>query len=289
MGCERGILVPASDNLPARCVGPWSADKLFYIRSYLEIFSRAMREKFPVRHYLDLFAGPGRCVLDDESGEIEGSPIAALNIPFRFTKYHFVDSDPVAMAALKTRVELAGGGGIAAFYEGDVNDLIDTVVGGIPVNALSVAVVDPTGLHLHFETLRRLTDRRRVDLIYVFPEGMAVKRNLEKFLGERTSPLDEVLGSSEWRARARIQLGLPDPHNPDQQWEEVGRPIVELLRQGLNGLGYQEIRLGSEIVIKNTRNVPLYYLVFASKHHLGHTFWDAIRRVGPTGQVEFPF
>ncbi len=285
MGCERGTLVPASDSLLARCVGPWSVDKLFYVRNYLELFSRAMRDTFQERHYLDLFAGPGRCILDDSSGEIDGSPLVALKIPFRFSKYHVVDADPAVMGALKARVELAGGGKVTSFYEGDVNDLIDSLVKGIPSHALSVAVVDPTGLHLRFETLRRLTDGRRVDLIYVFPEGMAVKRNLEKFLAEETSPLDEALGSSEWRARARIQLRLPDPANPDQHWEEMGRPIVEMFRHGLTGLGYQEVRLGSEIVIKNTKNVPLYYLVFASKHRLGHTFWDAIRRIDPTGQL----
>ena len=58
MRCERGTLVTAGDGLPARCVGPWSADKLYYVARYLELFSRAMHKRFPVRHYLDLCPYP---------------------------------------------------------------------------------------------------------------------------------------------------------------------------------------------------------------------------------------
>ena len=58
MGCDRGSLVPALDGLAARCVGPWSRDKLHYIRNYLGLFSQAMHKKFPARHCVDLFSGP---------------------------------------------------------------------------------------------------------------------------------------------------------------------------------------------------------------------------------------
>ena len=36
---------------------------------------------------IDLFAGPGRCVLSDDSGEFDGSPILALNTKVPFTTY----------------------------------------------------------------------------------------------------------------------------------------------------------------------------------------------------------
>ena len=59
MPCERGTLVVAADGLPARCVGPWSGDKLHYVRGYLELFSRAMHAVFPVRHYVGSLRWPG--------------------------------------------------------------------------------------------------------------------------------------------------------------------------------------------------------------------------------------
>lgn len=286
MPCERGTLVRAGDGLPARCVGPWSRDKLYYVRGYLDLFARAMQRKFAVRDYVDLFAGPGRCVFDDDSGEIDGSPLLALSIESRFTRYHFVDADPGALAALRTRLTRAGGEPPAVLtYEGDANEVVRGLTRAIPArNALSVAVIDPTGLDLRFEALRTLTDGRRMDLIYVFPEGMAAKRNLEKFLRRADSPLDQALGTDTWRGLVRGRM--LDPADPEAQWEQVGRPLVDILRQQLVTLGYQDIRLGSEIIgVRNRRNVPLYYLVFASKHSLGHKFWKAISRYDPKGQA----
>jgi hypothetical protein len=74
MPCKTGELTTASDGLPARCVGQWSKDKCYYIGRYAAIFSAGMKDKFPKRDYIDLFAGPGRCVLSDDSGEFDGSP-----------------------------------------------------------------------------------------------------------------------------------------------------------------------------------------------------------------------
>ena len=180
MPCERGTLVQASDGLLARCVGPWSKDKLYYIRRYLDVFSTATREKFQNLIYIDLFAGPGRCVTDDSSDEFDGSPLAALELRYQFTDYHFVEADPQALDALRTRVARKFPDTNVNYYPGDANELIPTIVSALPQNSLSVAVVDPTGLHLHFENLRLLTAGRKMDLIYLFPEGMDVKRNLDK-------------------------------------------------------------------------------------------------------------
>src|SRR6266566_6808642 len=58
MPCKTGELTTASDGLPARCVGQWSKDKCYYIGRYAAIFSAGMKDKFPKRDYIDLFAGP---------------------------------------------------------------------------------------------------------------------------------------------------------------------------------------------------------------------------------------
>lgn len=284
MRCVRGTLVTAGDGLPARCVGPWSADKLYYVRRYLDLFSRAMHQRFPVRHYVDLFAGPGRCVLDDGSGELEGSPLIALSLSPRFTRYHFVDADPVAVQALRQRAEgLGWREPDVQLYPEDANEVATRLGRTIPRAALSVALVDPTGLDLRLDALRRLTAGQRMDLIYLFPEGMAAKRNLQKFIGQEHSPLDEVLGTRAWRDT--VAPHLRHELDPEAYWNRVGRPLVGTLRDQLADLGYESIRLGSEILaVRNRKNVPLYYLVFASKHALGHRFWHAISSADPAGQ-----
>ena len=282
MPCERGSLVQASDGLPARCVGPWSRDKLYYIRRYLEIFSVAMRGKFSNLVYIDLFAGPGLCMVDDDSGEIQGSPLVALSVRHRFTEYHFVEADNRAMAALQERLIRSAPQTAVKYYSGDANVLIPELARNLPSSSLNVAVIDPTGLHLRFESLRLLTQGRKVDLIYLFPEFMDVKRNLERYLGQPQSPLDEVLGTDEWRSRARARL----PEMGDEPWEEVTRPMVEILQSQLASLGYVKFDFRPQIIVRNRKNVPLYYLVYASKNPRGEEFWNKISKIGPTGQRE---
>jgi three-Cys-motif partner protein len=284
MPCERGSLVTAGDDLPARCVGPWSADKLYYVARYLELFSRAMHKRFSVRHYLDLFAGPGWCVLDDGSGETPGSPLIALSLAHRFTRYHFVDADATAASSLRQRVNRLGWRAPEVqIYEEDANEVVTRLKRAVPSSALSVAVIDPTGLHFRFDSLRILTDGRRMDLIYLFPEGMAAKRNLQTFLDQDHSALDEVLGTRDWRSTVAPQLRRQ--LEPQAYWDAIGRPLVQTLQNQLAGLGYQSIHLGSEIIaVRNRTRVPLYYLVFASKHARGHQFWHAVSSYDPTGQ-----
>ena len=286
MRCERGTLIVAGDGLPARCVGPWSADKLYYVARYLEVFSAAMHKQFPVRHYLDLFAGPGKCVLDDGSGEIEGSPLIALSLAHRFTRYHFVDADEAAARALRQRAERRGWRPPEVqVYEEDANEVVTRLARAVPATALSVAVIDPTGLHFRFDSLRILTHKRRMDLIYLFPEGMAAKRNLQTFLEQEHSALDDVLGTADWRTTVTPHLRRDADPDPQAYWDHVGRPLVQTLQRQLGTLGYQSVHVGSEIVaVRNRTNVPLYYLVFASKHRLGHRLWKSVASWEPSGQ-----
>ncbi len=58
-----------SDGLAVREVGRWTEEKLFYVRRYIEIFTTGMKVKWPRRVYIDLFAGPGRSIIEGTSRE----------------------------------------------------------------------------------------------------------------------------------------------------------------------------------------------------------------------------
>lgn len=290
MACERGSLVSASDGLPARCVGPWSKDKFFYIGRYLEIVSRAMRRKFPHINYLDLFSGPGKCVFDDGSGEHLGSPLLALSLEYKFSTYHFVEADHQALTALKTRVSRAGGNLPVEYYEGDANEVTPRLAEKISPGSLNIAVIDPTGLHFSFDSLRVLTQGRRVDLIYLFPEGMDINRNKGRYAEEDESNLDRVLGVTHWRDRVASHAVKSEPNAVDLwEWDKLNLPIVEVFREQLHTLKYVDVKIASKVVVRNRQNAPLYHLVFASKSPLGNEFWEKIQKVGPTGQKKFDF
>ncbi len=95
----------ASDGEPAREVGAWSRDKLYYIERYLNAFCIAMRKKKWQRLvYADFLSGPGLCIEKDTNEEFEGSPLLALRRS-EFSRLFFNDNDRDASAALARRAE----------------------------------------------------------------------------------------------------------------------------------------------------------------------------------------
>ena len=151
----------------------------------------AISRKFADRMYIDLFAGPGRCVLSDGSAEFDGTPLAALQTKVPFSAYHFVESGIEEFKALKTRAKSSSRFPSISWYPEDANSAAAKIRNSLSPDALALALIDPTGLHFHFSSLQTLVNDRRVDLIYLFPDGMDVRRNLERYL--KTDQLDVVL------------------------------------------------------------------------------------------------
>jgi hypothetical protein len=81
-----------------------------------------------------------------------------------------------------------------------------------------VRLIDPTGLQLRFETLKTLTVGRRIDLIYMFPEGIAARRNLERFLKKPDDRLSVSLGTDAWKPKVRPILRTPE------SWDAIRAP-----------------------------------------------------------------
>ena len=150
-----------------------------------------------------------------------------------------------------------------------------------------MALIDPTGLHFHFSSLQTLVNDRRVDLIYLFPDGMDVRRNLERYL--KTDQLDVVLGTKRWRDKITEEL-KKYPYSADAAICPGATKIVfEVFKDQLRALGYSYVSAGDEIRFKNSKSAQLYYLVFASRHEKGHEFWNKIKVINPTGQREMTY
>lgn len=255
-----------------RCVGAWSKAKHYYLEKYVNTFTTSMRKKWDGQlYYVDLFAGPGKSLARETEEEIDGSPLIALNAPYAFAGYFFVDSNREVLDVLSERCKSHPNFGRINFCLGDCNSVINDVIKDIPKRSLSLAFIDPTGLQFKFATLQKLA-QRKVDLIITFPDGMAIKRNIKKFLEEPHSPLDDMVGDRQWRKF------------------QTAKGIVGYYRNKLPTLGYQEVRLGDEVRIRSfSRKLPLYLLLFASKNLLGHKFWQEISKINHTGQRKFDF
>jgi len=256
----------SSDGLIIRCVGVWSEAKHYYLKRYLGTFTKAMRKKWKNICFIDLFAGPGKCRVRNTGQEIEGSPLIALNIRYPFSKYFFVDLSEEAIEGLTLRLQNHQHYNAVTIKQGDANEQVQCIINNIPEKSLSIAFIDPTGLHFKFPSLKKLTTRR-IDLIYTFPTGMALSRNIAKFLKSTHCVLDDVIGDKEWRQY------------------KTERGIIKYFKGRLQSLGYVAVKSGDEIPIRSAdKKLPLYSLLFASKHKLGHKFWNEIGKINHRGQ-----
>jgi len=266
-----GDLVVGSDGELTLTVGRWAKDKLFYIKRYCDIFNTGMKRKWAVRTYIDLFAGPGKCLVETTKEEIEGSPLLALSCKVSFTHYFFNDIQPDVIKSLKTRVAFYRSANVVYFNK-DCNLVVDELLQKLPLGSLDFCFIDPFNWEISFNSVRKLTAERQMDLAVTFHVG-GMKRVAH-------NPPQELLDFF-----------------PDRSWQQEyekatetgklkGRVLLDAYERGLKNLGYGAIK--DYVLAVNKRNVPLYYLIFASKHPRGADFWDKIAGRSAAGQLRMP-
>jgi three-Cys-motif partner protein len=278
-------LATTDDGLLLREVGQWSKEKLRYLAAYMDIFTTSMRDKW-VTVYVDLFAGPGKSKMRDGSELIKGSPLLALDLPYPFSRYIFIEAEPAVLAALEKRVA-SYKRRMKIFTKGkDCNADPSQITSLIPSNALALAFIDPEGCDVHFSTIKSLAGSGRIDLFMTFPIGMDLKRNVDVAANNSSSAwtkYDHFFGSTDWRQKYLTALS-------SRGWKFAIRTTMEFYKNQLTGLGYVQVDASDEVTIKETvTNVPLYYLLFASKHAKGKDFWKKISSKTPSGQTSFKF
>lgn len=117
-------LISTIDGLPIRPSGPWIDRKHFYLKRYMDILTKGMSKKWDMT-YIDLFAGPGRCLIESKNEEKDGSPLIALN--YGFSKYIFVEKNTDDLDALKARCRNSPKHSRIEFIQGDCNEVVDKI------------------------------------------------------------------------------------------------------------------------------------------------------------------
>ncbi|MBC8273515.1 MAG: three-Cys-motif partner protein TcmP [Chloroflexi bacterium] len=266
-----GDLVVGSDGELVLKVGPWAKGKLFHIRRYCHIFNMGMRNKWPVRAYIDLFAGPGKCLIEETKEEIDGSPLVALSCKVPFTHYFFNDVQSGAIKSLQARAEAFDYATIN-YFSRDCNEIIDELVKKLPSGSLDFCFIDPFNWQINFDSIRRLTARRQMDLAVTFHAGN-MKRVADKPPKELLDFFPDFSWQQEYKEASRLH-------------RSIVRVLLDAYERGLRNLGYDEIK--DYVLERNKKNVPLYYLIFASKNPKGAEFWDKIAVHSETGQLRMP-
>jgi three-Cys-motif partner protein len=266
-----GELVAGSDGELVIKVGSWAKEKLFYIERYCHIFNTAMKGKWAIRTYIDLFAGPGVCLVQASKKEIKGSPLLALSCEVPFTHYFFNDADRDVIAALKAR-SAAYSAATIEYSTKDCNAVVDDLLSRLPSGSLDFCFIDPFNWEINFSSILKLTEKRRMDLAITFHIG-SIKRVADRPPKE----LIDFFPDASWQEEYR---------KAGKQGKLSGHILLDAYERGLSNIGYKEVK--DYILMVNKTNVPLYYLIFASKHKRGAEFWDKIAGRSSSGQLRMP-
>ena len=274
----------ASDGFLARVGGSWTRHKLVYFRRYASAFMVAMAPKrqggkWQRLLFIDLLCGPGVDIIEGE--EHLGSPLIALATSPGFDMLFLGDVDEQNVAALRARIA-PGDLGRVDLQPGDCHARAEQIVGTIANwGELGFAFVDPEGFEVRFELFETLS-RRPIDILFLFPSGIGIKRNLAQF-ARRTddTPLDRLWGNREWRQLPAVRV-LAGESVTTTEAEQMDLSWVQAFRDRVATLGYTYHDAAPPL--RNDQNVPMYHLLFFSKNQAGLDIWRGIGRIEPDGQ-----
>lgn len=279
-----------ADGLPVQCVGSWVEDKYFFLEKYLNA-SCEVRRQFADKGnavFIDLFSGPGRCVLRGENKEIDSGGLrASLREEALFNEFYFCDKHSVNLNAFKKRVNKD----LNCFFKcGDANEAVASLARKLLRSPYKYhfAFIDPFGPDgLKFTTLAELARLQRMDMLIHFPIG-SIKRNIPKWLKSGGKILDDYLGTDIWRDK--INKSPVDVYKILIEIFKDQLMKIDYPKDGLNLVQSENVYTGLPVVsVKNTQNVDLYVLILASKHGLGQKIWNSVIRYNPDGQRTFNF
>ena len=283
------VIRRARNGLPARMGGPWTREKLTYVEKYATAFMRAMAPKRQQRKwdqlvYLDLLAGPGRGIDPDTAVEFEGSPLRALRVSPPFDRLFFGDLNPKNIQALRQRIPEHDVSRVD-LRVGDCNALTKEVVAQLSRQTLGLAFIDPEGFEATFKMFQSLATRR-IDVLFLFPSGIGIARNLRLFAKQPKSPMDDLWGGKEWRDLPPAKLAAGKRLSGEEALS-LDRPWVLRFRGKMAEIGFQ-YQDEADPYFTNERNVPMYHLLFFSRDPAGLTIWRGIKKIEPSGQRTLP-
>ena len=278
----------SSDGLLARPARIWTREKLTYLTKYATAFMVAMAKKrgpgkWDRLVYLDFLCGPGRDTDTDTGEEFLGSPLIAVSIEPHFDHLYLSDKDAKNVKALESRISPSDRARVT-LRQGDCNIIVDDALKSFSNRTLGLVFIDPEGFEVDFATLAKLA-KRRIDLLYLFPSGIGVKRNLKNFLRLANSPMDRFWGGKDWRdpPEAKRAAGTSQEEDP----AKIVKSLVSAFRQKLRDTEFTQQDEAAPL-FTNTKNAQMYHLLYLSHDPTGLKIWRGIKKNPPGGQRSFP-
>lgn len=297
-------------NNPSRpaVVGPWAKEKLEALERYLDYYTTVLKNQRWRTLYVDAFAGGGIAkirkkaannlgqaalldVLSDmEQDEfIRGSPRIALALKNPFDTYVFIDASGARITELKAIKAEYGNSRNIHIRAGLAEDELQWVLGrNISVDThRGVAFLDPFGAHLGWQSISALAQTKLFEVLVNFPLHMAIARLMKNDADiprAWRAQLDHFFGTPNWTEDVYEQQSDLLGGRTGKRADYLDR-LRERYRSQLKvAFGF----VSQPKLITNTRNSPLYYLLWAGPHRKGLQGADYILKMGeriPSGRA----
>lgn len=243
-------------------IGPWSLEKLEFIRMYLPAFAKATRKALH-RYYIDAFAGAGEWYRrDDFTQKVEGSVAIALQHANMFTKLYFIEQKSDRVEKLKDLVRRSNVTN-AIVIHGDSNKEIPEILKSIHREAPTFVFLDPSGDHVEWKTVEILS-KWRTELFILYPWNMTLVRYLKRdknILPPYRERLNRFFGTDMW-----YQIYIN--YHRDYLFHEM----LNLYVKRLKDLGYKYINISD--VFETPDGTKLYYMIWAGKKEVAKKIMD---------------
>lgn len=230
--------------------------KLSIVEHYLQRYSAALHNTFSNVWYIDAFAGTGSRTVrvearggdlfEEPTGEFveqrRGSARIALDIDPPFDRLIFMDIKPKHVVALEQLKNEYRGRNIDVL-KGDANKLIQKILDqGKWSITRAVMFLDPYGMEVDWETLKKVASTGAIDVWYLFPLAGLIRqtaRDFSKIDEVKSKAITRMLGTDAWKDELYSEvrpetdlLGLMEPQVAKQRTADI-RGLEDYVRRRL--------------------------------------------------------
>lgn len=260
-----------------------------YLVAYQQIFTRNPKAQFFKTIYVDAFAGTG----ERDAGEVdaqqglfaydedtrtyqEGSVKIALSLPEKFHRYIFLDKKASHVDELHdlVRRDFTELESRCQIEHAEANEWLRRWCHGEDWRAhRAVVFLDPYGMSVEWETIQAIARTQAIDLWVLFPLGIGASRVLPTGMppeGAWAERLTKLFGTNDWRDRFyRREKTASLFDDAGESWAKVGgvREILQFFLERLGSIFAQVV--DQPLILKNSRNSPMYALCFAAGNPRG--------------------
>ena len=263
---EKLICPDPSPGQPVLDVGEWSLEKHELLRRYVGA-SWAARRQFRNRAFIDLYCGPGRVHVRDTDVETDGGSVVAWREARKhggaFNQIVVGDLDDGSADACAFRLSALDAP--VQTLQGTAETTVDNVLNMVPRDGLHLAYLDPFNMeHLPFSIIEKLARYRSIDIVVHF-SVMDLQRDVELDFSREASRFEAF--APGWRNH--VNMAESSKH-------EVRRQFTSYWFDLVRSLGFKHAK--EQPLITNSKNGPLYRMVFLMRHPLAEKLWNDVAK-----------